>query len=88
MPTQYLAVFVAIFFDVINFMVLARVLLSWVPSAMNHPIAYFLRDVTDPILNVAKKITPNLGMIDLSPMVAVIALDIIKRVVLYFLSPM
>lgn len=45
-----------------------------------------LKDVTDPILNLAKRITPNLGMIDLSPIIAIFALDLLKTLIFILLG--
>jgi YggT family protein len=53
-----------------KWILLIRVLLSWVNPDPYNPIVIFLRQVTDPLLRWIRKILPPLGMIDLSPIVA------------------
>ena len=71
-----------------SFAIIARVLLSWVHFARPHSnsAVQFLHDITDPILNLAKKITPRMGMIDLSPVIAVVGLDLLRSIILYILG--
>lgn len=64
--------------------VLARVLLSWVdnsPYPDSRPKA-ILFSLTDPILNPLRRIIPPLGgMLDLTPMAAIILLQVLERFV-------
>jgi YggT family protein len=41
----------------------------------------FLRDVSEPYLRVFRRFIPPLGMVDLSPMIAIIVLYIVRSVV-------
>ena len=50
----------------------ARVLVSWVRVDPYHPIVRFLYDVTEPVLAPIRELLPPMGMIDLSPMVALV----------------
>lgn len=75
-----------IFFEILSFLIIARVILSWFRTSVSGAIFQLIIDSTDPILNLAKKITPNIGMIDLSPIIALIGLDLIKWVLLQLLS--
>ena len=79
---DFLIVFVSVLFDIVSFAIIARVLLSWFPNSGGGQIKAVLHDVTDPILNVFKKLVPRIGMIDITPIVAIIALDIGKTVIL------
>jgi YggT family protein len=58
-----------------------RIILSWVPSLdwYRQP-QRFLKDVTDPALNLARRVIPPLGMLDLSPIVVFLALSILRSV--------
>jgi len=66
-------------FTVYTFMLLARVLGSWFPRLAQSRFMRFIGFYTDPYLNIFRKIIPPLGMIDLSPMVAFFALQIIHH---------
>ena len=74
--------FVAIFLWVYTILIFAYVLTSWIrlPSSLN-PIQRFLYDVCDPYLRLFRRVIPPLGPLDLSPLVAILALYAIRRVV-------
>jgi YggT family protein len=64
--------------------ILVRVILSWLPMAgvhvdMYHPLIRWLYQITDPILDPIRRFS-TFGMIDFSPIVALILLEIIERV--------
>lgn len=81
----YLGAFVKIFFDILSFLITVRVLLSWFPNRPHNALFDFLFDVTNPILRLAKRITPPMGMIDLSPIVALLAIELIQTLLLALL---
>ncbi|MDX9703821.1 MAG: YggT family protein [Candidatus Auribacterota bacterium] len=63
---------------------LARVLISWVSPDPYNPIVRFLYSVTDPILVPLRRIIPPLGgMIDLSPMIAMLLIQLIIQLLVY-----
>lgn len=47
----------------------------------------FLRDVSEPYLRIFRRFVPRLGPIDLSPMVAIFALQIVGRLVVSAVAP-
>ena len=57
-----------------GWLIIARSLLSWFPDTRSHPIVDFIYQLTDPIILPIQKFVPRIGMIDISPMLAVIAL--------------
>jgi YggT family protein len=69
-----------IFLQLYFFILLARVLISWVRVDPYHPVARFLYAVTDPILDPIKAILPQTGMIDFSPVVAVLIIMILQTI--------
>lgn len=46
-----------------------------------NPVAIFLNEITEPILGPIRQFMPRLGMLDLSPMVAIILLSLIAQFV-------
>ena len=70
-----------------NFLFIAmigRVLLSWFnisPSSSLYPIVTILHQVTEPILAPIRRVLPRFGMLDLSPMVAIILLTFVRNVI-------
>jgi YggT family protein len=64
--------------------VLARVLLSWFPIRPGTPIAsayVVLRDLTEPVLAPLRRVIPPVGMLDMSSLVLIIGLAILRGVV-------
>jgi YggT family protein len=72
-------------FTTYTFMLLARVLGTWIPGFANSRFMHFLSFYTDPYLNLFRKIIPPLGMLDLSPMVAFFVLQIVQWVLVAIL---
>ncbi|MBX3011824.1 MAG: YggT family protein [Caldilineaceae bacterium] len=59
-----------------SFVILARLLLSWVPDLVDpyHPAVQLLRQVTDPVLEPARQLIPPIGMIDISATIVLLVL--------------
>jgi YggT family protein len=75
---------VNVIFQVAALAILARVILSWLPMAgvridPYHPLVRLLYQITDPVLEPIRRFT-TFGMVDFSPIVALILLEIIRRV--------
>ena len=69
-------------------LLIIRILLTWIPNIdWDSQPFIFVRSLTDPFLNVFRGIIPPIGgMLDISPILAFIALQIIQIVVLYLLA--
>ena len=64
--------------EIYTFLLLARALLSWARMDPYHPVAQFLYRVTEPILAPIRRAMPNTGMLDFSPLVAMILIMILQ----------
>ncbi|MCC5832185.1 MAG: YggT family protein [Chlamydiales bacterium] len=72
--------FLNILFTSYTFMLLTRVIGSWFPRFAQSRFMQFIAFYTDPYLNIFRRIIPPLGMLDISPMVAFFALQMIQGV--------
>jgi len=54
-----------------------RVLLSWFPIDPRNPLVTLLYDVTEPILEPLRRVIPRMGMFDLSPLVALLLIQLL-----------
>jgi YggT family protein len=75
---------VNVVFQLTSLAILARVILSWLPMAgvridPYHPLIRFLFQLTDPILAPIRRFA-TFGMMDFSPIVALLLLDVVRRV--------
>ncbi|MFA7495207.1 MAG: YggT family protein [Acidithiobacillus sp.] len=58
--------------------ILIRAVLSWVQPDPRNPIVQFLDRITGPILYPLQRIIPPLGGLDLSPLVALLLIELLK----------
>ena len=76
-------------------LIFIRVLLSWIPRMPYNPtlraIVDFVHEVTDPYLNIFRRVLPPLGgrgmAIDISPILAIFVLLIGQAVVVGLIDP-
>ena len=62
--------------------IFARVILSWFPMQAGNPIVQFIHAVTDPILAPIRRFVPRFGMLDVSPMIALILILLVQSILL------
>ncbi len=62
--------------------ILVRALLSWFIRDPYNPIVQILNAITEPILQPLRQIIPRMGMMDLSPLVGIIVLQVIASLIL------
>ena len=80
---------VDVLFTVLFWAVIARVLLSWFPIKQDNQIVVLLYEVTDPLLGTVSRILgpySRLGMIDITPIVTIVLLHLLKQLLLVALS--
>lgn len=77
---DYLTLFISLLFQVLIFAILIRALISWFRIAPDHPIVRVLDDVTEPIMAPLRRVVPRLGMLDITPIVAMIGLQILQQI--------
>jgi YggT family protein len=76
--------FVDVFVTVYILLILAYIITSWIRlpySPWLNRIQRFLYDVCEPYLRIFRRIVPPIGPLDLSPMIAVIVLILIRQIV-------
>ena len=73
---------VAYLLQFLGFAIFARSIISWFPIDTNGPVFQALAAITDPILEPLRKVIPPLGMLDISPMVAMVVLFLLSEFLL------
>ncbi len=53
--------------------------MSWLPGSRDTPFGQMLGKICEPYLEPFRKIIPPIGMLDISPLVAIIALNLAAR---------
>ncbi len=77
---------VCLFATLLVIAVIARALLSWFNLDPRSPLIQALSAITDPIIEPIRRVMPRLGMIDLSPLVAIILLQVVATAIAGFLD--
>jgi len=73
---------ISLLINVLVFAVFARALLSWMNPGTFNAAASILATLTEPLLDVCRRMIPGLGGIDLSPLAALLLLQLAKMVIL------
>lgn len=60
-------------------LILVRVVLSFVQVSPYHPLVQMVYQLTEPILEPIRNIMPRTGMIDFSPLIALLLLGLLRR---------
>ncbi len=63
------------------FAMIVMIILSWVAPNASHPGALLVMQLVEPIMAPVRKVIPPLGMIDLSPIVVFIAINVVDGLV-------
>ena len=84
---EFILRFVEVLGIILHVAILGRVIISWLPISAEHPISVILHQVTEPILGPIRAVLPKLGMLDFSPIVAILLIVVIQNVLIRLLSP-
>ncbi len=81
-------------FTVYYWLLILRILLSWVPQLLDNqavrPIAVFIIDITEPYISLFRRMIPSVSAgsvgFDFSPLIAIITLVVLQNIVLLILQ--
>ena len=76
---------VRLLFELYALILFVRVMLSWIQIDPSNPLARIVYQLTEPLLAPIRQLLPQGGGLDLSPIVAFIALLIVEQIVLTLL---
>lgn len=69
-----------------KFVIIAAVIMSWVSADPRNPIVQFVRNVTDPLFAYVRRYVKPIGMLDISPILVLLALQLIQAVIVSSLA--
>lgn len=72
-------------FEVYTWLILARVIISWVAPMSRHAAVRFVYDMTEPLMGLIRRYLPVTGGLDFSPLVALILVQVVQRFVIRIL---
>lgn len=82
----FIITFIDLLFRALWIAILGTVLMSWIDPSGSSRVSQVLREITDPILTPVRKIVPTVGVLDFSPLVALLLLEFIRMMIIGALS--
>lgn len=67
--------------DIYFFALIIMIILSWVAPHANHPGAILVHQVTEPLMQPIRRLIPNLGGLDLSPIFVFLAINLAQGLI-------
>jgi YggT family protein len=77
--------FIYLLVQVLTFAIIGRAILSWFPVSPYNPLVVFLSNITEPILAPLRRVIPRVGMLDITPLIAILILQFIPALILRLL---
>lgn len=78
----YVAQFTMTFITILTWAIVARSLISWLPIDQTSTIYQVLFRITEPIIDPIRRVMPNTGMLDLSPLAAILVMIVLQQMVI------
>ena len=77
-----LAELLGLLLNVFLFAIFIQVILSWINPGTYNPVASLLHSLTEPVLRPCRRLLPPIGGMDLSPIIALLAIQVLKMLLL------
>ena len=74
--------FLSILIPILEIAIFGRVIMSWFDPGGQYAISRVIREITEPVIGPIRRLIPSVGMLDLSPLIALFLLNILQQVVL------
>jgi YggT family protein len=71
----------SLFLQIMMWAIIIRAVLSWFDPRGQNPISRALIEFTEPIVAPIRSIMPRMGMIDLSPMIAIFVIFVLQQMI-------
>ncbi len=83
---MFLVTLVSYAIQILTLLIVVRAVLSWIPAVdYGHPLIRMIMRVTDPILEPVRRLMPPVGGVDLSPIVAILLLQLVGQLIVRLL---
>jgi YggT family protein len=76
--------FINVFSNVLVILVIVHIILSYFMSPY-HPLRLTVDRVVEPLLNPIRRVVPLIGMLDFSPLILILLVQLISSVLVYLL---
>tara|TARA_B100001250_G_C19677422_1_gene734277 strand:+ start:180 stop:428 length:249 start_codon:yes stop_codon:yes gene_type:complete len=73
---------ISITFEILTYIIFIRVILSWFPHNPYQPAIRLIYQISNSILNPIRNAVSPIGGIDISPIIAIFIIQLIKNIIL------
>lgn len=77
---------ISLILQVLSLLIIGRALASWFDPQFRSQIGQFLYNATEPIIGPIRQVIPSLGVIDISPIIALLLIQLLHQVLISALS--
>ncbi|ABX06478.1 MAG TPA: YggT family protein [Herpetosiphon sp.] len=77
---NFISQFFLLLIPILEIAIFVRIIMSWFDPTGQSRFALILREITDPILLPIRRVIPSIGMFDLSPLIALLILQVLQTV--------
>ena len=74
----FLLTFVNVLFTILYVAIIGRSLMSWFNPNPDNPFVRLVYEITEPVMAPLRRVVPRIGMIDITPIVAIVLLQLIE----------
>ena len=78
--------FIQLAFRLYTFLILARVVLSWVSHDTANPVIQWVYRLTEPVMAPFRALIPAMGGIDFTPILVLLVLNIVESLLVQLLQ--
>ncbi|WP_044893841.1 YggT family protein [Bacillus alveayuensis] len=71
--------FLVLLIEIYSYALIVYILMSWFPNARDTRFGQLLANICEPYLEPFRRIIPPIGMLDVSPIVAILVLNFATR---------
>lgn len=72
-------------FQIYVYLIFARCILSFINHNPYHPVIRFIYEITEPVMRPFRNIIPSAAGIDFSPIIAVLAVELARHLIVQIL---
>ncbi len=77
-----IAELLSLFLNIFLFAILIQIIVSWINPGSNNPIMSLIQTITEPVMGPARRVIPSIGGLDLSPLVAILVIQLLKMLII------
>jgi YggT family protein len=83
---NFIVIFINLLFEALSLAIIIRVFLSWFRVNPDNRLVQLLYQITEPVLTPFRRLIPPIGMMDITPIVALFVLQILRSIVVNMLA--